>query len=232
MKKAILLGATGLVGSEVLQFLLESKYYGKITVISRRSTGIQHPKLHEINIDFVSLTDISNEIVGDDVFCALGITLKKAGSKEAAKKVEFYYPLEIARIALQNGARQYLLVSTLGANAQSSNYYFKTKGELENALKELDYQALHILRPSMLAGNRNEIRFIEDMGRVLMTAFQPFIPLKYRVIQARTVARFMVSMAEKNKTGKHIHESDRIRRIAHRRFDFEQFEEKTTYKDI
>ena len=232
MKTAILVGATGLVGTEVLNFLLESSHYESVMIITRRSVEIEHPKLKELIIDFDHLKEYTSQIQGDDVFCALGIKLRKAGSKAAAKKVELEYPLEIAKIALQNGARQYLLVSTLGANAQSGNYYFKTKGELEESLQGLDYNGLHILRPSMLAGNRSEIRPLEDLGRVLMTAFQPFIPLKYRVIQARTVAKFMVSVAEKNKAGKHIHESDRIRRIAQRRFDFEKFEEKTTYKDI
>lgn len=232
MRKAILAGATGLVGSDVLQFLLESEVYESVTVLSRRKLLITHPKMHEIILNFDALEDYKDQIQGDDVFCTLGITLKKAGSQEAAHKVEYDYPLQLAKIASQNGATQFLLVSTMGANAKSNNYYFKTKGELENALLQLNYPCLHILRPSLLVGNRNEIRIWEDLARVFMTAFQTFIPKKYRAIQSRTVARFMVSQAEKSEKGSVIYESNQIRWIEIRRFDMKEMREKVIYRDI
>ncbi len=226
------MGATGLVGAYLLDFLLESSRYQKVIVISRRSTGKKSPKLEEILIDFEQMEHYTAQINAHDVFCSLGITLKKAGSIPKARKVEYEYPLKLAEIALKNGSEQFMLVSSLGANAQSKNYYLRCKGELEEALQILPFRSLKIFRPSLLLGPREEIRIAEDLAKVFAIAFAMFIPHKYRAVQARTVAKFVEMAALKAEKGISIYESGVIRRIEKRSFDLENFQEKTTYRGI
>lgn len=231
-KTALLVGATGLVGRDVLQLLLDSDTYKEVKVLARRTTEIEHPKLKEFLVDFEFLAEYANEMKADDIYCCLGITKAKAGSIEKARKVEYDYPLEMAQIALRNGAQQFLIITSIAANAQSKNYYLRTKGQIEIALQELGYKSVLILRPSLLVGDRGEIRLGEDFMRVVSTAFSFFIPNKYKAIRSRTVAEFMYRVAQKGLTGHHIFESDTILRIEKKRFNFEAFEEKTEYRDL
>lgn len=231
-KQALLVGATGLIGSYLLKMLLEDEQYEQINVLTRRDLEIKHAKLNATVIDFENLEHHANLIQGDDLFITLGITKKKAGSIEAAYKVEFTYPHQIAQIAQANGAKQCLIVSSIGANANSKNYYFKAKGEVENALMQIPFESLHILRPSILLGPRKEIRLAEDLGKVTFMAFATFIPNRYKAIQGKTVAKFMQLVASKALKGINIFESEKIRRIERKTFDFQAFQEKTVYREI
>jgi uncharacterized protein YbjT (DUF2867 family) len=207
-KTALLLGASGLVGSHLLRQLLESPHYGEVVAFVRRPLNIQHPKLRQEILDFDN-PDIS-KIKGDDLFCALGTTLAKAGSKEAQYRIDCTYPYEIGKIARQNGVRQYLLVSSVGADAKTSNFYLKTKGELEEKIRELDFEHFVSARPSFLLGEREEFRLGEKIALVLMKVFAVFIPRRYRGIEAEKVARALIAKANEGGVGMEILESETL----------------------
>ena len=207
-KTALLLGATGLVGGHLLTQLLESPHYARVVALTRRPMEMQHPKLIQEIIDF-DRPDASR-IKGDDLFCALGTTLKKAGSKEAQYKIDCLYPFEIGKIARQNGARQYLLVSSVGADARSSGFYLKTKGELEEKIRALDFEHFVSARPSFLMGARVEFRLGEKIGILLAKMLAPLIPARYRGIEAEKVARALVQLANTGEKGIQVVESDRL----------------------
>ena len=207
-KTALLLGATGMVGSHLLQQLLESPHYSQVIALVRRPLATQHPKLRQEILDFDDPD--AAKIKGDDVFCALGTTLAKAGSKEAQYRIDCIYPYEIGKIARQNGARQYLLVSSLGADAQSSNFYLKTKGDLEERIRSLDFEHFVSARPSILLGDRKEVRVGERVGIVLARVFAPVIPRRYRGIGAEKVARALVFKANDDGKGMEVVESEAL----------------------
>ena len=216
LKTALIFGSTGLTGRYCLQSLLDSSEYIKVVSLVRRSSGLKHAKLQEHIIDFNELEKYASLIQADDVFCCMGTTIRKAGSKENFKKVDFYYPLTIAKIALANGAQQFVLMSSIGANAQSPIFYSRTKGEIENAVQALDYPTVHILRPSVLLGKREEFRFGERMGILAGNAvnFLMVGPLrKYRGIQAEVVAKAMLLYANRGEKGRFVWESDAIQAI-------------------
>lgn len=232
-KIALIVGATGLVGQELLNFLVQDKYYDKIKILSRKKVFIDDERIENLVIDFEKLDSYEDFLVADDVFCALGITKKKAGSIEKARLVEYYYPLKIAQMTKNKGGRQFILVSSLGAKTTSKNYYFKTKGEIEEAIKSLNFSTTHILRPSLLLGPRNEVRIGEDLAKVLMIGFSVFLPYRFKALPAKSVAKFMQEIAKRTDLeGIHIHHSEVIRRIAQRKFDIQSLEEKTIYKDL
>ena len=165
MKTAILLGASGLVGGYVLEYLLNDDTYEKVIVLSRKISNQPHPKKQELIINFDELEQHKNELKADVVFCCLGTTISKAGSKEAFKKVDYEYPLKVAEIAKQNGAKSYLLISALGASKSSIVFYNQVKGEVENAIQQLQFDAFHILQPSLIIGERKEARFTEGIAQ-------------------------------------------------------------------
>ena len=213
LKTALLVGATGLVGQQVLDLLLNSPHYAKIKVLVRRPLGKSHPKLEEITYNF----DAPNAdlVAGDDVFCCLGTTMKKAGSKEAFRQVDQKYPVQIGTFARQKGAQKYLIVTAMGANAEASIFYNRVKGEVEEELMALGYPTLHILRPSLLLGQRRETRLGEKIGEALAKVFGPLLrgPLrKYRAIDSAKVARAMVALAQQKEPGVFIHLSDSLQK--------------------
>lgn len=206
MKTALIAGSTGLIGSQLLQLLLESDRYNKVIAITRHDIPV-HPKLSQIKIAFDDIGEKSTILKADDVFCCLGTTMKKAGSKEKFYQVDFYYPLLLAKISRAEGARQFLLVSALGADRKSSIYYNHVKGEIEEAVKEIDFEAVHIFQPSLLLGPRREKRFGEDIGKFLSKVFGFLIPSKYKPIESIKIARAMLSMANSDRKGKFVHQS-------------------------
>lgn len=207
-KTALLLGATGLVGRHLLEQLLDDARYETVVALTRRPLDLQHPKLRQEIIDFDHPDPA--KIKGDDLFCALGTTLRKAGSKEAQYRIDCTYPSEIGRIGRENGVQQYLLVSSIGADAQSSNFYLRTKGDLEEKLKALHFKTFVSARPSFLLGHREEFRLGEKAGIILAQAFWFLIPKKYRGIEAAKVAAVLIEMANRGLNGVHIVESDRL----------------------
>ena len=205
-KTALLLGASGLVGGHLLQQLIDSPHYDTVVTLVRRPLALQHPKLKQAVIDF---DRPDPEIIrGDDLFCALGTTLRKAGSKEAQYRIDCLYPFEIGRIARQNGVGQYLLVSSVGADAKASGFYLKTKGELEEKIRGLDFGHFVSARPSFLLGAREEFRLGEKIGIVLAKAFKPVIPRRYRGIEAEKVARALIAKANEGGKGVAFVESE------------------------
>lgn len=206
-RTAILLGAGGLTGGYCLQYLLGSDSYDRVKIIVRKSLNIQHPKLETIIVNFDKPETYTDHLSGSDIFCCLGTTIRKAGSQEAFKKVDHDYPLQLAKIARQNGVNQFILMSSLGANAGSSNFYMKTKGELELALEKLEFNSLIIVRPSMLLGSRKEFRLGELIGQFFMLLFYPLFLgtfKKYRPIHAKKVAQKMVQLSLQNLHGTRI----------------------------
>ena len=208
LKTALVVGATGLVGNVLTHRLLDSSAYEKVKVLVRHSLGWQHPRLQEIQYDF----DHPNGLLvqADDVFCCLGTTMKKAGSKDAFRRIDYKYPLDVAQRALVNRAKQFFLVSSMGANSDSSIFYNRVKGELERDLAALNYPALFIFRPSLLLGERSEFRLGERIGEGLMKLLNPLIPAKYKGIRVESVANAMFQKAQEGLTGKHIIESDQL----------------------
>jgi uncharacterized protein YbjT (DUF2867 family) len=216
VKTAALLGATGLVGSRCLQHLLHDPSYNEVRAIVRRLISPGHPKLRVIDADFDRLSALGPQLGANDVFCCLGTTIKKAGTREAFRKVDFEYPVNAATSAVEQGAEQFLLVSSLGANPASRVFYNRVKGEVEEAISRLPFAAIHIFRPSMLLGERAEYRPAEKVGAALMTSLS-FLMVgkwkKYRAIEADVVARAMVSAARQGRSGVNVYESDTIQEM-------------------
>lgn len=216
-RTALLLGATGLVGGHCLDLLLNDETYEKVVTLGRKKIERENPKLIQHIIDFDNLEEHAHLFQVQDVFCCLGTTIKTAGSQEAFRKVDFTYPVEAARLASQNGAEQFLIVTASGANAKSFIFYNRVKGETEEAIKSFSFKSIQIFRPSLLLGNRKEYRAGERVGEKILKAFK-FLLIgglrKYRAIQASEVARAMVRMAKAVPHGVHVYESDRIKEIA------------------
>jgi uncharacterized protein YbjT (DUF2867 family) len=199
MRTALIVGATGLVGRACLLKLLENDQYSRVITLSRKNVPVKHSKLHQVLVDFDNLENYKQEIVGDDVFCCLGTTITDAGSQTNFRKVDYDYPLQVVKLALQNGASQFLLVSAMGADPNASIFYNKVKGEAEKAIGVLGYPVFKIFRPSLLLGSRTKVRIGEGIARFVMRLFDfLFIlgPLKnYRAIRATIVAHAMVYAA-------------------------------------
>ncbi len=212
-KTALIAGATGLVGSECLDLLADSDAYEKIIVASRSSIGGKedHSKIVFKKTDFDNLESLNGFDSVDHIFCALGTTIKKAGSKEKFRKVDHDYIVKLAELGLESGAEHFLFISSMGANPDSSFFYNKVKGETESEISQLNYRAISVFQPSLLLGDRKEKRVGENISKTLMTTFDFLIPKKYKAIEAKTVAAAMLYSAEQNKPGLHIYESDKIR---------------------
>lgn len=165
---AILIGATGLVGSQILDLLLKDNSYSRVKVFHRRSTGIQHPKLEEHIIDFDKIHEWGHLVTGDELYSALGTTIKKAGSQEKQYTIDYTYQYEVAKAAADNGVKKYSLVSSAGADYESRVFYSRLKGELDDDVKALPFEVITIMRPSILAGERNESRPGESIGMFFM----------------------------------------------------------------
>lgn len=211
MKTALVVGASGLIGKHLTNKLLASNYYVKVKVIVRKPLNIIHPKLEQLVMDFDNID--ASKIVADDIFCCLGTTMKQAGSKDAFYKVDFTYPFNFAKAGLANGAKQFLLVSSMGADEKSMVYYSRVKGKVEKALSDLLYPTLIILRPSMLAGERENPRMGEKIGKVFMDFFSPLIPNNFKVISGEKVAQAMLNLAQKGIKNKDIFESGSLQKF-------------------
>jgi uncharacterized protein YbjT (DUF2867 family) len=217
MRTALIAGATGLVGRHCLARLLDETAYGRVIALVRRPLPHTDAKLEQQVVDFDRLGLEGTEFpAADDVFCCLGTTMKVAGSEAAFRQVDFAYVVSLASQALGRGAKQLLLVSSLGANAKSPIFYSRVKGETEAAIAALPFAGRQIFRPSILLGERAEIRTGERAGIALMrvVSFAMLGPLrKYRPIAAATVARAMVRVALQAPRGVNIYQSDAIERL-------------------
>lgn len=210
MASVALLGATGLVGRHVLELLANDREFGRIVVIARRRFGeATAPRIEGHIIDFDDLEAHADVFSVDQVICALGTTIKAVGgSRERFRAVDHDIPLTAARLAHRKGARHFLLVSALGANARSRIFYNRVKGELEDALRTIGFRSVTIVRPSLLLGERQEVR----VGESIAKRFGWILPGKYKAVHARDVAAQLVASAKADLPGFHVIESDAIGR--------------------
>lgn len=211
---AVVAGATGLVGGALSRLLAASPEWTEVRLLVRRPVPeLALPSVRQIVVDWERLAEWQGELQADAVFCALGTTRAKAGSEEAFRRVDYEYPLQLARLAQTAGARHFGLVSSVGANPQASSFYLRVKGELERDLQRVGLDSLAILRPSLLLGDRAEFRFGERVAIGIMRPLGPLFvgPLaRYRGIEAATVAQVLERMALAAVPGVHILESEEI----------------------
>jgi uncharacterized protein YbjT (DUF2867 family) len=211
-RTALLAGATGLVGGECLRLLLAEDAYSRIVVLTRRDLGAiaRHAKVTQLVTDLDGLGAVRKSLQADHVFCALGTTIRKAGSQEKFRQVDYEYPLKLAQIARMNGASHYSIVSALGADARSRVFYSRVKGEVEQALRAMNWPSLAILRPSLIAGDRAESRPMERLAEHLLR----FAPSTWRPVAAADIAAAMVRTALRSPPGVTTIESRDIPRAA------------------
>jgi uncharacterized protein YbjT (DUF2867 family) len=215
--KAVLAGATGLIGSELLNLLLNTPGYDEVTVVARSSTGIDHQKLKEVIINFDDLDNSANEITGHALFCCLGTTRKKTPDMAVYRKIDHGYPVKFAQLAAANDMDQYHLISAIGANSKSSSYYPRFKGETEEDVKRSGIKNIFIYQPSFITGDRKEYRPLEKILVLLSRIIDPLLIgglKKYRSISAKIIARAMFNQSLKNNEGIFVYPSDKIKELA------------------
>lgn len=193
--EAVVVGATGLVGREIVALLLDDARYTRVRVLVRRATGVTHDKLDEHLVDFDAPASWTALVTGDVVFSALGTTLKAAGSKDAQYRVDHTYQLVTAQAARSNGVPCFVLISAHGASPDSAIFYSRMKGELERDVRALGFPRTRILRPGLLSGDREERRTGEKLALALLRPLAPLLPAQARPISVKTVARVAVRAA-------------------------------------
>ena len=201
-RNALIAGATGLVGSSLLKQLLTDELYSNITIIVRKPLDLKHPKLTQLQVD--------------DLFCALGTTIKTAGSQEAFYKVDFTYVVNLGKWSQAHEVKRLLIVSAMGASAQSGIFYNRVKGAMEAAVKQLPISQVQVFRPSLLMGNRNEKRGGEKFAQVIMGALGFLFVgplLKYKAIHADVVAKAMIKAAKSVVGGFTVYDSGQMQRM-------------------
>jgi len=216
-KKAIIAGASGLIGGELLNLLLADAVYTEVVALVRQELPLSHKKLVQLLIDFDRLADHASSINGDVIFCCLGTTQKKTPDLNIYRKIDHDYPVQLAQLGVKNGVKQYHFVSAIGADAHASNFYLKTKGEAEHDIEDVGVKSLHIYQPSLLTGNRKEFRLMEKIATVAMKVIDPLLAgklKKYQSIPAATVARAMYKQSLNQDEGLFIHPSDHIKQLA------------------
>ncbi|MBT2569955.1 NAD-dependent epimerase/dehydratase family protein [Planococcus sp. ISL-110] len=216
-KTALLAGASGLVGNELLHILLDSPHYRGVKILVRRPLDMEHEKLEQVITDFDKLDHYAKHFDVDDVYCCLGTTIRKAGSQDDFKKVDYEYPLRMAEMAKSQQAKNFLIITALGADAESKMFYSRIKGQLQVRLKKVGLTALHIFQPSLLLGDRQEFRLGEKAATVLSPAISKLLRgkmKKYKPVEARNVALAMYEVAQIERTGNYTYPSDRIEKIS------------------
>ncbi|MBZ0326526.1 MAG: NAD(P)H-binding protein [Altibacter sp.] len=212
-KTAIILGATGLTGSILLEYLLEDSFFNKVKVFSRNSVGKTHPKLEEHLLDLFELQTVSDQFIGDVVFCCIGTTKAKTPNKETYRKIDYGIPVSGAKLAKQNGMNTFIVISALGANPKSRVFYNRVKGEMERDVLRQEIKHSYVLQPSLIGGNRNEKRMGERMAQVFMNFFGFLVPKKYKMIHPEAIAKAMQILARKGFSATRI-TSEKIIEIA------------------
>lgn len=197
--KATVIGATGLIGSYLLELLLKDDRFDSVRVLVRRPFEPDHPKLEKKLVDFTDAESFRLALEGSDlVFCSIGTTQKKVkGDKEAYRKIDYDITVNAARFCKLNGYETFVFVSSVGANSKSNNFYLKLKGEIEDAVRAVGLRHVHIMQPSLLLGDRKESRLGEKIAQWVMPVISFLIPKKYRPIHARKVAEMMINAAKK-----------------------------------
>lgn len=219
-KTAIILGASGLTGSILLNKLLKDDRYKTIKLFSRKKIDGMPSKVIQFTGNLFELENFKAEFTGNEVYCSIGTTAKKTPDKEVYKKIDYGIPVNAAKLAKENNINTFVVVSALGANADSYIFYSKTKGEMERDVLQQNITNTYILQPSIIGGNRKETRIGEKMGLVIFKLFKPFFfgkLKKYRITEAQDIANAMVKLANTNTSTKKIITSDYIKEISNRK---------------
>ncbi|NCB08432.1 MAG: NAD-dependent epimerase/dehydratase family protein [Bacteroidia bacterium] len=211
---ANVIGATGLVGKQLVQQLLKDERFEKVRIFVRRETGLNHPKLEQFIIDFSKTETWKKLLTGDVLFSALGTTLKQAGSKEKQYEIDFTFNRNFAKKAKENGIENFILVSSVGANSKSSIFYTRIKGELDEAVSEIGFKNLVILRPASLTGNREKRRLAEELTVPVLRVLTRFMLKNYRPVSGETVAKAMINASFRTETNKIIFEGTEVYTLA------------------
>ena len=215
MRTAIVIGATGLVGRHLTEQLLRDRRFELVKIFVRRSTGINNAKLQEHVVDFDNLDGWKKLVTGDVLYSAMGTTLRQAGSKEAQYKTDYTYQYQVAKIAAANGVPEYVLVSAAGSSPDSSVFYSRIKGELERDVQKLPFETIHIIRPGMLAGEREKVRTGEQLGVGVLNIISLIPGLKkLRPIQGGEVARAMLNATFRHVVGIHSYTMGDVAKLA------------------
>jgi uncharacterized protein YbjT (DUF2867 family) len=215
--KAVIAGASGLIGNKLLQLLLQSQQYDEVLALVRSELPVNHKKLVQLVVNFDQLKLHQASITGHAIFCCLGSTRSKTPDLSVYRKIDHDYPLELAQIAAHNNIPHYHLVSAIGANSKSGNFYTKLKGQTEDDIQQVGISSLHIYQPSLLTGNRKEFRFAEKLATAVMKVIDPLLLgslQKYRSVPAGTVAQAMYRQSLNNEEGVFIHPSNHIKQLA------------------
>jgi uncharacterized protein YbjT (DUF2867 family) len=216
-KKAIIVGASGLIGSKLLAILSTQPEYDEILVIGRKKTRTTNTKVTQLILDFAFLGNHTKSITGNVLFCCLGTTRSETPDLNEYRKIDHDYPVQLAEIALKNGIGEYHFVSSMGANSESSNFYTKMKGDTEDDLIKVGLKSLHFYEPSILIGHRKKARPFERIAVFVMKIVSPLLVgnlKKYRAIEASDVAKAMYKQSLKNKVGVFTYTSDKIKKRA------------------
>lgn len=214
--KAIVLGASGLVGSNVVDILARRRVFDEVLLLVRGEMEVRGAGIRQRVINFDNLDEYRNELNGNVIFSCLGTTRSQAPDNETYRRIDFEYPLQIAEAASKNGVEQFHIISSLGADKDSLNPYLKLKGELEQALKKIPFKSIHIYRPSVITGKRNRSRLADKLLTPVMIIINPLLTgklKKYRSIEASVIAQAMINRALTNAAGVFIYESDQIQNI-------------------
>ena len=206
-RTALIAGSTGLVGQALLEMLLESPAYDRIAAVGRRALP-PHPKLEFLESDFEDLGKLGKKLAADDVYCCLGTTTAKAGGQAGLERVDYHMVVDLARAARAAGARQFLVVSAMGASLRSPAFYSRVKGRMERAVAEAGYDTVHIFQPSLLLGPRGERRSADELAQKLAPLLMPLFmgPLQpYKPVRAGEVAEAMLKLALQPASGVHVH---------------------------
>ena len=208
----LLVGATGLIGGAFLKLACDDPSTGKVIAVTRREIPLManFPHISPEMIGFDNLEAYRHIFSARTVVCALGTTIKKAGTQENFRHVDYRLPMNIAAIAAGNGCEIFILISAIGANPNSAVFYSRVKGELERDLQKLSFKSIHIIRPSILIGDRKEFRFGEEIAKNLIQPMRFLIPDKYKPVHVHMIARKIRSLLNDDSPGVHIYEGSRI----------------------
>lgn len=215
-RTATIIGATGLIGEELLHLLGNDPYYDRVRVLARRPLSFDNPRIEAKLINFQDQESFKIGIDGSDaVFCAVGTTQKKVkGDMVAYRQVDYDIPVKAAQFCAETGCNNFLVVSSVGANSNSRNFYLKLKGEMEEGVSSKNVKSVSIFRPSMLLGKRKESRPGEKIGQVLMPAISFLLPGNYKPVEGRIVAAAMVAAAKEGKPGTTVYHYKDIMQLA------------------
>lgn len=210
--QVIVLGATGLTGGHLIQYLVEDTSITEIKVFTRRSIGFEHPKIKEYIVDLLDWEKEATHFTADVLYCCIGTTKAKTPDKVLYRAIDYGIPVKAAQLAKKNGIKRFIVISSLGANEQSKVFYSRLKGEMERDVMKQNIEHTYILRPSLIYGNRNEKRLGEQVATQLMSVFNFIIPARYQRIKAKTIAKAMLQLTHTNYS-KNIILSDKIKEI-------------------